>query len=74
MQVELELFGQLHPDIQRCQTLTLPREMSVLEVARLIGVNLEEVGLIVIDGVQSEEQDMVTPGCRLCFFPPMVGG
>ena len=48
--------------------------MTVLDVANLLELNPDEIGLIVINGVQSEFQDPVPPDCRLCFFPPMSGG
>jgi hypothetical protein len=74
MTVDVELFGQLASGEQRCQTLTLEIPMPVHDVALLIGVNPEEVGLITIDGIQSLMQDEVPLTCRLCFFPPMSGG
>jgi molybdopterin converting factor small subunit len=72
--IEIELFGQLAPGLQRRQSLTLKSASTVQEVAMRLGLNLEEVGLITINGVQSEEQDFVPSDCRLCFFPPMSGG
>jgi hypothetical protein len=72
--VDVELFGQLLPGAQRRQTLTVQHPMTVEEVAILFGLAPEEVGLIAINGVQSEMQDPVPPDCRLCFFPPMSGG
>ncbi len=48
--------------------------MTVQEVAILLGLNPDEIGLISINGVQSEMEDPVPPDCRLCFFPPMSGG
>ncbi|MGD8455183.1 MAG: hypothetical protein PVF83_02275 [Anaerolineales bacterium] len=74
MQIEVELFGQLLPDMQRRQTMTFEGEVSVQEVAGLLGLNLEAVGLIIINGEQKESQDILLPGCRLCFFPHMTGG
>ena len=74
MSIEIELFGQLLPGTQRRQMLNMERLVSVQEVANILGLNLEEVGLITIDGVQSDKGDSVKPGCRLCFFPPMSGG
>ena len=74
MSIEIELFGQLLPRAQRRQTLQLEGSKSVQEVASLLGLTPEEVGLITIDGVQSEMEDTVKPGCRLCFFPHMSGG
>ena len=74
MPVNIELFGQLLPGAPRRQTLTLERATTVREVALRLGLDLEEIGLIAIDGVQSEEQDLVPPDCRLAFFPPVSGG
>lgn len=74
MSIEIELFGQLLPRAQRRQTLETKRSKSVQEVANILGLKAEEIGLITIDGVQSEMEDTVEPGCRLCFFPYMSGG
>jgi hypothetical protein len=74
MSIEIELFGQLLPNTQRRRTLNIKRPTLVLEIANLLGLNPEEVGLITIDGVQSEMEDSVEPGSRLCFFPYMTGG
>ena len=74
MSIEIELFGQLLPGTQRRQMLNMERSVSVQEVANTLDLNLEEVGLITIDGVQSNKEDAVEPGSRLCFFPPMSGG
>jgi len=74
MSIEIELFGQLLPNAQRCQMLNMEHPVSVQEVANILGLKLEEVGLITIDGVQSEKEDAVKSGSRLCFFPPMSGG
>jgi len=48
--------------------------MTVQEVAILLGLNPDDVGLMAINGIQSEMPDLVPPDCRLCFFPPMSGG
>lgn len=74
MSIEIELFGQLLPRAQRRQTLKTEHSKLVQEVADILGLKPEEVGLITIDGVQSEMEDTVEPGCRLCFFPHMSGG
>ncbi len=74
MSIEVELFGQLLPQTQRNQTLSVKDPVPVKEIANAIGLSPEEVGLITIDGVQSEMEDLVKPGCRLCFFPYMTGG
>ena len=74
MEIEVELFGQLSVGKQRKQTLNFDQPLEVREVAVLLGLNLEQIGLITMDGVQSELEDVISPDCRLCFFPPMSGG
>jgi len=72
--VDIELFGQLAPGVPRHQTLLLERPMTVKEVAILLGVEPDRVGLIAVNGVQSEMEDPVPSDGRLCFFPPISGG
>lgn len=48
--------------------------MTVQEIASLLGLHADEIGLISINGIQSEMEDPVPPDSRLCFFPPMSGG
>jgi hypothetical protein len=72
--IDVELFGQLLPGVQRRQALSLERPMLVQEVAIVLGLDPADVGLVVINGVQSGMEDLVPPDCRLCFFPPVSGG
>ena len=72
--MDIELFGQLAPGVPRHQTLLLERPMTVKEVAILLGVEPDRVGLIAVNGVQSEMEDPVPSDGRLCFFPPISGG
>ena len=74
MPVDVELFGQLAPDVPRRQALLLECPMTVREVAILLGVEPDRVGLIAVNGVQSEMEDPVPSDGRLCFFPPISGG
>ena len=48
--------------------------MTVQQVAALVDVNPDEVGLIVMNGILSDMPDLVPSDCRLCFFPPLSGG
>lgn len=74
MAVDIEIFGQLMPDQPRRRALEIPGPASVREIAHRIGLELTEIGLIAIDGVQSELDDTVHPDSRLCFFPYITGG
>jgi len=74
VKISIELFGQLAPLSPRRQTLDLASHAMVAEAARVLGLNPEEIGIITIDGVQSEMEDALEPDCRLCFFPYLSGG
>jgi hypothetical protein len=74
VKLSVELFGQLSPLSPRRQILDLVPEATVQDVVERLGLNPEEIGLITIDGVQSEAQDVLPPDCRLCFFPYLSGG
>ena len=74
MYVNVEVFGQLAKDMQRLQTLDLEEPTRVQNVVVMLGLKPDEVGLITINGLQSELDDLLPPDCRLCFFPYMSGG
>lgn len=74
MEIMIELFGQLATGKERKQLLNLDHPIKVGEVAALLELDVEQIGLITINGIQSEVDDAVQPGCRLCFFPHMSGG
>ncbi len=74
MAVELEVFGALLPAGKRRQFLQIEGCTTVQQVVESLGLNPDDIGLITIQGVQSELDDVVPPGCRLCLFPPMSGG
>ena len=74
MAVEVELFGQFASGAERRQTLILDQPTRVGEVADRLELNADTIGLVVIDGIQSDIDDLVPPTCRLCFFPPASGG
>jgi molybdopterin converting factor small subunit len=74
LSVDVELFGQLALGRPRRTTLSLEPRGTARDVAVVLGLDPEAVGLISINGVQSELEDPVPADCRLCFFPPMTGG
>jgi hypothetical protein len=72
--VDIEVFGQLLPDQPRRRVLEIAGPSTAREIAHRIGLELIEIGLIAIDGIQSELDDTVQPDSRLCFFPYITGG
>ena len=74
MIVHVELNGQLLPGSLRKQEIEIPANASIREAALFLQLNLDEIGLVTINGVQSEMEDPLPPGSRLCFFPYLSGG
>jgi hypothetical protein len=72
--VDIEVFGQLIPDQPRRRTIDISEPTAVRELAVRIGLDLNEIGLVTIDGVQSRLEDSVQTDSRLCFFPYVTGG
>jgi molybdopterin converting factor small subunit len=74
MKISVELFGQLSPPSPRRQILDLASQATVQDAAEKLGLNPEEIGMVTINGVQSEMEDVLVQDCRLCFFPYLSGG
>jgi hypothetical protein len=74
MAVDIEVFGQLMPGEPRRRMLESRVPHTARDLAHAIGLDTAEVGLVSIDGVQSDLDDWVRPDSRLCFFPYVSGG
>jgi hypothetical protein len=72
--VEVEVFGQLLPGQPRCRSLEIQGPATVRDLAQKIGLDLAEIGLVTVDGVQSKLDNPVHSNSRLCFFPYLSGG
>ena len=74
MAVDVELFGQLLAGQPRRRSIEIPASAPVRDLVKKIGLDPDQIGLIMIDGVQSSLDDTVQPDSRLCFFPFVDGG
>ena len=74
MPVDVEVFGQLLACQPRRRSIEIPAPLPVRDLAQKIGLAFDQIGLIMIDGVQSNLNDIVQPDSRLCFFPFVDGG
>lgn len=72
--VDIEFFGQLSAGGKKKLSLQLEHSITVEEIVRQLGLDPEEVGLVVINGIQSEMQDPLISDCRLALFPYITGG
>ena len=74
MKVDIEIFGQLLPEEPRRRTVEIKKPETARSLAQAIGLDQDVIGLVTINGVQSDLDDPVQPDSRLCFFPYITGG
>ena len=74
MDIEVRLFGQIAPELPRSQEISVPDNINMSDVARILGLNPDLIGLMTINGKQCEDEEPVTDSSRLCFFPYLSGG
>ena len=74
MEVTIKLGGQLLLGTPRNRQLTLEPPITVRDLVLLLGLEPDEVGLIVINGVQSGFDDQVLTDSTVSFFPYLSGG
>jgi len=72
--VDIEIFGQLLLNQPRRRSMEIQDATTARDLARAVGLDLDEIGLVTIDGVQSGLEDPVRPDSRICFFPYVSGG
>lgn len=72
--MEIEIFGQLSLDRESKVEFKPGKPKTALVIAKQLGLNSDAIGLITIDGRQSELDDLVSDFSRICFFPYMGGG
>ncbi len=74
MKIEVELFGQLDTTRKGKRSVEVDDRSTARQVADLLNLEPGSIGLVTIDGVQQKLDSQLSPGCRLCFFPPLSGG
>jgi molybdopterin converting factor small subunit len=74
MVIEVRIFGQVAPQLPHNQELVVPDNTCVEDVARILDLKTDLIGLMTINGKQCEGEEPVVDGCHLCFFPYMSGG
>ena len=55
-------------------TLDAPEDATAADVARMVGLPLEEIKIVMVNGRHSEADDAMRDGDRVAFFPAVGGG
>jgi molybdopterin converting factor small subunit len=74
LEIKVELFGQLRKGRNKVIELQLQSGATVRDAVIQLGLDPEEIGMMVVNGIQSELTDPLPPGCRLALFPYISGG
>jgi molybdopterin converting factor small subunit len=74
LEISVELFGQLRKGQNKILTVQLPVGSTVMDAVNQLGLDPEMVGMIIINGIQSELTDPLPTHCRLALFPYISGG
>jgi hypothetical protein len=73
--VEVRVFGPLWEHLEPRLQLDLEGcDISVTDLLARLGIDPSEVGIVTVDGRQSNFDELVPASCRVCIFPLMFGG
>ena len=73
--VEVRIFGPLWEHLAPSLELDLEgRDVTVADLLSRLGIDPAEVGIVTVDGRQSNLDESIPAQGRVCIFPPMSGG
>ena len=73
--VEVRIFGALWKHLSPRLELDLEdREIRMADLIAHLDIDPSEVGIVTVDGRQSNLDGIVHVDSRVCIFPPMFGG
>jgi hypothetical protein len=73
--VEVHVFGVLWEHLEPRSELDLENcDVSVADLLTRLHIDVSEVGIVTVDGRQSNFDELVPASCRVCVFPPISGG
>jgi hypothetical protein len=73
--VEVRVFGALWEHLEHSLRLDLEGcEVSVGDLLARLDIDAREVGIVTVDGQQSNFDRLLPASCRVCIFPLISGG
>jgi hypothetical protein len=73
--VEIHVFGALWEHLEPRLELDLEGcDISVADLLARLGIDPSEVGIVTVDGRQSNFDELVPASCHVWIFPLMSGG
>lgn len=74
MEVEIRLFATLRQGRFHKQKLDLTEGITVGEVLKRLGIQSQEVAILLVNGRDVTEYGTLRPGDVMALFPPVAGG
>jgi len=73
--VEVRVVGVLWEHLEPSMELDLEgRDVTVADLLARLGIDPAEVGIVTINGRQSQHDQIIPTDGRVFIFPPMFGG
>jgi len=73
--VEVRIFGDLWKHLAPRLELDLEgHDVRMADLIAQLDIDPSEVGIVTVDGRQSNLGEIVPANSRVCIFPPMFGG
>ncbi|WP_422485605.1 MoaD/ThiS family protein [Gudongella sp. DL1XJH-153] len=74
IKIEVRYFATLRIDDKKKETLEVQEDTSVETLLDQIGVNLEDVAILLVNGIRTPPENKLKDGDILSLFPPVGGG
>ncbi|WP_074351800.1 MoaD/ThiS family protein [Proteiniborus sp. DW1] len=74
MNVEVRLFATFREGREKKQVLTLAEGTEISEVLNRLNINVEEVSILLLNGIDGPVDRRLNDGDVIAIFPPVGGG
>jgi sulfur carrier protein len=74
IKIEVRYFATLRIDDKKKEALEVQEDTSVDTLLGQIGVNLEDVAILLVNGIRTPPEYILKDGDVVSLFPPVGGG
>lgn len=74
IKIEVRYFATLRIDDKKKETLEVQEDTSVKTLLDQIGVSLEDVAILLVNGIRTPPETKLKDGDTISLFPPVGGG
>ncbi len=74
IKIEVRYFATLRIDGKKKETLEVQEDTSVKTLLDQIGVSLEDVAILLVNGIRTPPENKLKDGDTVSLFPPVGGG